>query len=128
MSDGSDAIALDSAWFVCGDDELNVLNVYLRSQSGLPVVSYNYTSNLSLPDPGKPEVDIEAATRSPRNSSRVYWAGSMSNGKAPFDNKPNRNRIFATTIAGSSGATTFTFGGWAALKSSILAWGRRGRL
>ncbi len=123
MSDGSDAVALDSAWYVCGDDELNVLNVYSRTRSGMPVVSYNYTSNLTLPDPAKPEADIEAATRSLRNAGRVYWAGSMSNGKAPFDNKPNRDRIFATTVSGTGASTTFTFGGWAALKSSLLAWG-----
>lgn len=123
MSDGSDGIALDDNYYVSGDDELNVLNVYSRNASGLPLVSYNYTSNLSLPDPGKPEADIEAATRSFVNSGRVYWLGSMSNGKAPFDNKPNRDRIFATTISGTGASTSFTFAGWAALRTSLLAWG-----
>ncbi len=123
MSDGSDAIAIDENYFISGDDEINVLNVYPRAQSGLPLVSYNYSSNLALPDPAKPEADIEAATRSFVNPGRVYWAGSMSNGKAPFDNKPNRDRIFATTVSGTGASTTFTFAGWAALKTSLLAWG-----
>ena len=123
MSDASDAIALDDNYYVSGDDELNVLNVYSRTASGLPLVSYNYTSNLALPDPAKPEVDVEAATRSFVNAGRVYWMGSMSNGKAPFDNKPNRDRIFATNVSGTGATTSFLFGGYAALRSAVLAWG-----
>jgi hypothetical protein len=123
LSDASDAVALDDDYYITGDDELDVLNVYSRKRSGLPLVSYNYASNLALPDPGKPEADIEAATHSLKDSSKVYWLGSMSNGKAPFDNKPNRDRIFATGVSGTGAATTFTFGGYAALKSSLLAWG-----
>ena len=123
MSDASDAIALDDNYFISGDDELNVLNVYSRSASGLPLASYNYTSSLSLPDPAKPEVDIEAATRSLRNTGRVYWLGSMSNGKAPFDNKPNRDRIFATNVSGTGATTSFSVMGYAALRSAILSWG-----
>jgi len=123
MSDGSDAVPLDNDYYVCGDDELNVLNVYSRTASGLPVKSYDYTSNLSLPDPAKPEVDLEAATVSPKNANRIYWLGSMSNGKAPFDAKPNRDRIFATNYTGTGASTAFSFAGYTALKSSILAWG-----
>ena len=123
MSDASDAIALDDDYYITGDDELNVLNVYSRKHSGLPLVSYNYSSFLALPDPGKPEADLEAATPSWKNLGRVYWMGSMSNGKAPFDAKPNRDRIFATKISGTGAATTFSFVGFAALKSSLLAWG-----
>jgi hypothetical protein len=123
MSDGSDGIAIDDNYYISGDDELNVLNVYSRSRSGMPLVSYNYTNYLNLPDPGKPEVDIEAAARSLVNTDRVFWMGSMSNGKAPFDNKPNRDRIFATKISGAGAATTFSFSGYAALRSAILSWG-----
>lgn len=123
ISDGSDAIVQNDSYYMVADDELNVINVYSRNLSGLPLVSYNYTSNLSLPDPSKPEVDIEASTPSPIISNRSYWLGSMSNGKAPFDNKPNRDRIFATTYTGTGAATTFTFFGYTSLKSAILAWG-----
>jgi len=66
---------------------------------------------------------VEAATTSPLNTGKVYWLGSMSNGKAPFDNKPNRDRIFATTISGTGAATTFSVTGYASLRSAILAWG-----
>lgn len=123
MSDASDGTPIDDNYYISADDELNVLNVYSRSASGLPLQSYNYTSFLSLPNPGSPEVDVEAAAASPVNTGRVYFLGSMSNGKSPFDNKPNRDRIFATTHSGTGAATTFSFNGYAALRTSLLAWG-----
>ena len=123
ISDASDAIALDDHSYVTGDDEQDVLNVYSRDSSGLPLVSFNYATLLNLPDLSKPEVDVEAATPSPLNTNKAYWLGSMSNGKAPFDNKPNRDRIFATTISGTGVATTFNVTGYASLRSAILAWG-----
>ncbi len=124
ISDASNGIALDSAYYVTGDDEQDVLNVYSRSNSGLPVKSYDYTSFLNLPDPSKPEVDVEATVKSPAIANRVYWLGSMSNGKAPFDNKPNRNRLFATTITGTGAATAFSFAGYYGnLRDRLIAWG-----
>jgi len=123
MSDGSDLIVQDNSYYISADDEMNILNVYSRAQSGMPLASYNYTSGLNLPNPGSPEVDIEASAVSPANANRSYWMGSMSNGKAPFDNKPNRDRIFATTYSGTGATTTFAFTGYAALRTSLLAWG-----
>jgi len=123
MSDASDAIAIDSSYYISGDDELNQLNVYSRYNSGLPLVIYDFSSQLALPNPSKPEVDLEAATRSFVNPNKLFWLGSMSNGKAPFDNKPNRNRLFATTVTGTGAATAFTFSGYCDLKNQILAWG-----
>lgn len=125
MSDASDAIAQDDNFYMSGDDELDVLNVYSRSASGLPLASFNYASYLSLPDPVKPEVDLEAATVSVANANRVYWLGSMSNGSAPsFSDKPNRNRIFATTTSGVGAATSFSFVGYYGnLKAELISWG-----
>ena len=124
MSDASDAIAIDSNYFMSGDDELNVLNVYSRAASGLPLVSYDYTSNLALPDPGNPEVDLEAATNSTANANMTYWLGSMSNGKSPFPDKPNRNRIFATSHNGTGASTTFSFVGYYGnLRGELISWG-----
>lgn len=123
ISDASDAIALDNNYFATGDDEQDVLNVYSRSSSGLPLTSFNYAAFLNLPDPNKPEVDVEAATPSPVNAGKVYWLGSMSNGKSPFDNKPNRDRIFATNITGTGAATTFNVTGFGSLRAALLTWG-----
>jgi hypothetical protein len=123
ISDASDAIPLDDDYYITGDDELNVLNVYSRSASGLPLTSYNYTSSLALPDPSKPEVDVEAATPSTLTPGRVYWTGSMSNGKIPYDNKPNRDRLFATTTTGTGASTAFAFVGYYNIRTALLAWG-----
>ncbi|MDN3656733.1 metallophosphoesterase [Ferruginibacter paludis] len=122
ISDASDAIALDDNYYITGDDELDVLNVYSRSASGLKVASFDFASTLNLPNPGKPEVDLEAATKSVVNVNRVYWLGSMSTG-SDFLSRPNRDRLFATTVAGTGTATTFSVLGYGAIKNSLLAWG-----
>ena len=124
MSDASDGIPLDDNYYISGDDELNVLNVYSRNESGLPLVSYDYTSYLNLSNPTKPEVDLEAGTVSPTNPNKIYWTGSMSTTKAPFAIAPNRDHIFATIVSGTGAATTFTFSGYYAnLREDIVAWG-----
>lgn len=125
ISDASDAIPLDDDYFITGDDELNVINVYSRLQSGLPFVSYNYGSNLSLPDGAAVEVDVEASAPSAVTTGRVYWIGSMSNGKSPdFADKPNRNRIFATNMSGTGASTVFSFSGYyGTLRQKLISWG-----
>ena len=123
MSDASDGIALDNNYYIIGDDEFDYLNVYSRSASGFPAVSYDYSSNLALPDPGHPEVDLEAAAKSPSVTNKMYWSGSMSNGASPFPNKLNRDRLFATTVTGTGASTTFTFAGYVNIRSALLAWG-----
>jgi hypothetical protein len=123
ISDASDALALDDDYYVTGDDEQNILNVYARANSGLPLKSFEYSSNLNLPEAGK-EVDVEAVTRSTGIANRVYWLCSMSNGKEPFEDKPNRNRLFATTITGTGAATSFSFDGYYDnLRARLIAWG-----
>ncbi len=123
MSDASDGIALDDNYYMSGDDEFDYINVYSRYASGSPLVSYDYSSNLALPDPAHPEVDVEAATQSPSVSARKYWSGSMSNGASPFPNKPNRDRLFATNVTGTGSSTAFNFGGYVNLRIPLLAWG-----
>ena len=123
MSDASDAISLDNDYYMTADDEVDVINVYSRHNSGLPVASFNYASYLNLPDQAKPEVDAEASAKSYKIANRYYWLGSMSNGKDPFDNKPNRDRLFATTVTGTGAATTISVNGYTAIRSALLTWG-----
>ncbi len=125
ISDGSAAIALDDEYFLVADDELNNLFVHSRKESGLPLTSYNYAGSLSLPDGTAEETDLEGGVRSTTVSGRVYWIGSMGNGKSPnFNSKPNRNRIFATTISGTGAATSLSVVGYyATLREKIIAWG-----
>ena len=129
FSDASTAIALDDNYMIISDDENNKLLVYHRKNSGLPVKSFDYSTLLNLTDlnGGVPrEIDLEGSAKGIANPGRVYWIGSMSNksSEPPYDARPNRNRIFATTIAGTGAATTFTYvGDYENLRNSVIAWG-----
>lgn len=123
MSDASDGIPLDSNYYISADDELDVINVYSRSHSGLPLVSFDYTNLVGLTDLSKPETDIEASTTSPNNTSKKYFIGSMSTGGSSFSIRPNRDIIFATLITGTGAATSFTVNGRVTLRSQIVSWG-----
>ena len=123
ISDASDAIELDGDYYMTADDEVDVVNVYSRKHSGLPLVSFNFSRMVNLPDTVKPEVDTEAGARSPKHTDKVYWMGSMSTGKAPFDLKPNRDRIVCTSVSGTGAATSINYAGYTAIKSALLTWG-----
>jgi len=126
-SDASTAVALDDNYMIISDDEKNILNVYSRSQSGLPVKSFDYSALLGLTDisAGAPrEIDLEASARSLTDNNRVYWMGSHSNKSNPgFDLRPNRNRIFATTVSGTGATTSFSFVGYyEGLRNAVSTW------
>ncbi|MBA2611208.1 MAG: T9SS type A sorting domain-containing protein [Bacteroidetes bacterium] len=124
MSDASDAVAIDNNYYISGDDELDILNVYSRTASGLPLVSFDYSSFINLASTSSPEVDLEAGTRSPLNTNRIYWMGSMSTGGSSFSIRPNRDRLFATTVSGTGATTTFSvLGYYASLRTAIVNWG-----
>ncbi len=130
FSDGSGAIALDSAYMLVVDDENNKLNVYYRWQSGLPVKTYDYggIAGLNLADlsGGVPrEIDLEATERSLAVPDRIYFMGSYSNqSTGSYNARPNRNRLFALNVTGTGAATAFSYiGDYESLKSDLLSWG-----
>lgn len=136
-SDASTAIALDDNYMIVSDDEKNILNVYNRHQSGLPVKSFDYGTltggglNLTDLSGGVPrEIDLEASARSLVNPSRMYWLGSHSNKSNPsFDLRPNRNRIFATDVTGTGATTSFSFAGYYdGLRTAMTAWSNTNNL
>jgi hypothetical protein len=129
-SDGSAALALDDDYMVVADDERNLLNVYYRNRSGLPVKTFDYSGitglNLADVSDGAPrEIDVEAVARGIARPGRSYWLGSLSNqSTGSFNNRPNRNRLFALDINGTGAATTFTYAGvYQNLKTSLTNWG-----
>lgn len=121
-SDGSTAIAIDSNYMLIGDDENQVLRLYDRNNSGLPVAGFDFTTSLGLTDisGGIPrEVDIEASTRI---GNRIYWTGSQSNNDNG-DSRINRDRIFATDVSGTGASTTLSYvGRYNFLREDIIAW------
>ncbi len=129
-SDASDAIALSDRYMAIADDEINLIYVFDRTTSGLPVTTFDYNQNnvLNLTD-GSPgnykELDVEAATASPTVTGRTYWFGSMSNSSTSFGAEPNRDRIVSVDLGGSveTNNLTFTNSGYASVRAQLIAWG-----
>ncbi|MCC5639939.1 cadherin-like domain-containing protein [Nostoc sp. CHAB 5844] len=122
-SDASTAISVGGTYFLAGDDESQVLRLYDYSRSGLPVAGFDFTSSLGLTQTNSSgnlrEVDIEASTRV---GDRIFWLGSQSNNEEG-NNRPNRNRIFATDITGTGATTTLSYAGrYDFLRQDIINW------
>lgn len=126
-ADASAAIALDDDFMVMADDEKNNLYVMNRKQSGLPIKTYYFGDLLGLTDGSVgdyKEVDVEACVRSRTTANKVYWLGSMSNAGSSNVYKVNSNKLFATTITGTSTATSFSVNGYYSnLRQRLIIWG-----
>ncbi|MBC7485346.1 MAG: T9SS type A sorting domain-containing protein [Cytophagaceae bacterium] len=119
-ADGSTAIPVDANYMFVADDENNIIRLYNRNTSGLPVYSFDAGSYLATTGT---EVDIEGSFRSPTNPNRIYWIGSLSNNKNG-ESRPDRDRIFATDIVGSGASATLTFVGYyKGLRAKLISWG-----
>lgn len=122
-SDASTAVAIDSQFMLVADDENQVLRLYDRSNSGLPIAGFDFTTSLALTDTsaGVPrEVDLEASLRV---GNRIYWLGSLSSSSSG-DYRPNRNRLFATDVSGSGATTSLSYvGRYDNLKANLISWG-----
>ena len=118
-SDASATVAIDAQTMFVADDETNVLRLYRRDQSGLPLNGFDFSGQLNLTDPDNPELDLEGSTRI---EDRVFWTTSFSNSKN-FHVRPNRHRVFATDLAGTGVDATLAYVGrydW--LLEDLVAW------
>ncbi len=128
ISDASAAIEVGDDYMMVANDETNYLYLYNKNHSGQPVKFFDFNQGniLGLTDSssGKwKEADVEAGVRSISNSNLIYWIGSMSN-NGSFFNKPNRNKLFAITIAGKGAAASFANAGhYSGLRQKLIAWG-----
>lgn len=128
FADASAAIALDDNYMIVANDENNLLYVYDRKRSGLPVTTYDFNqgNKLNLTDGSTnnwKEVDVEAGVASIATPGIIYWMGSMSNSSS-FNDKPNRNRLFAVYVSGTGSATSFIDTGHVeTLRAQLVTWG-----
>lgn len=128
IADASAAIALDDDYMIIANDESNLFYVYDRKKSGLPVTTFdfNQANYLTLTDGSTnnwKEVDVEAGVKSITTPGKIYWLGSMSNSSS-FNNKPNRDRLFAVNVTGTGSATSFTNSGfYSNLRQQLITWG-----
>ncbi len=128
ICDASAAIKINDSLYIIADDEKNVLCLYNRTKPGLPLQSFDYSNMLKLKDcKGKDcsETDVEAGVQSLKEAKKIYWLGSLSNGKYPKCKlKPNRNRVFSTTITQSNNETKMSVDKWySKLREDISRWG-----
>jgi hypothetical protein len=121
-ADASAAMPIDSSLMWVGDDENQIIRIYNRNASGLPIAAFNMTPFLGLTDieGGRPrEVDIEAATRV---GNRIFWIGAHSHANIA-EGRTNRSRLFATDTAGSGAASTLSYvGRYDYLKLDLVNW------
>ncbi len=106
MCDASAAVALGHGRFVVADDELDVLRIYQKSASA-PVGSLDlidYLHNRKGTDKNH-EGDIEGAAVI---GDRIYWISSHARKGKDGSVDPHRQRLFATTMAGTGNAATVT--------------------
>lgn len=128
IADASAAIALDDNYMVIANDETNLLYVFDRKNSGLPVTTFDFNQGnlLNLTDGSTgnwKELDLEAGVRSIATPGKMYWLGSMSNSSS-FNNKPNRDRLIAVTVSGTGAATSFANAGYYGnLRAKLITWG-----
>jgi len=118
-SDASATIAVDDDFMLVADDETNTLRLYDRNHSGLPLNGFDFSADLNLTDPDNPEMDLEASTYV---GATLFWTGSYSNSKN-FHVRPNRHRVFATTLSGTGIDATLAYAGrydW--LLEDMVAW------
>ncbi len=118
-SDASTAVMVDANFMFVADDENQVLRLYNRQNSGLPINGFDYSVSLGVVA-SNPEVDIESSVRI---GNRIYWLGSHSNSASSGALRPNRYRLFATDISGSGAAATLSYvGRYDNLRTDLINW------
>ncbi|MET0225611.1 MAG: DUF3616 domain-containing protein [Dokdonella sp.] len=118
-SDASATVAVDADTMLVADDETNILRLYDRHHSGLPLAGFDFSAQLNLTDPDNPEMDVEGSTRI---DNHLFWTGSYSNSKN-FHVRPNRHRVFATDLSGTGVDAALAYVGrydW--LLEDLVAW------
>ncbi len=118
-SDASTAVMIDVNYMLVADDENQVLRLYDRRNSGLPVTGFDYSISLGV-IASNPEVDIESSVRV---GNRIYWLGSHSNSANSGALRPNRYRLFATDVSGTGAATQLSYiGRYDNLRTDLVNW------
>lgn len=107
-SDGSTAQAIDENYMWVADDENQILRLYDRNQSGMPVKRINFVPDLGSDD----EIDLEGSFR---NGDLLYWMGSHTNDE--------RSVIFGAIESDDGAEASLTYAGsYTSLRDDLVAW------
>jgi len=122
--DGSTAIPLPGGRLLLGDDENQVLRLYHRWESGLPLQRFPMTPFLGLTDIENNvprEVDIEGSTRV---GDRLFWMGAHSHANIA-EARTNRSRLFAVDLVDDGETVALNYRGrYDYLKQDLAAYDR----
>ncbi len=114
-SDASAAVPIGTTHMLVANDEDQVLRLYERANSGLPVATFNLNTSLALAK----EADLETAVRI---GNRVYWIASHGNGR-DGDAEPTRRIAFSTDLTGSGAGTGVIYvNQFTGLRDNLIAW------
>jgi hypothetical protein len=117
VSDVSAATGIDAATFLAANDEDRSLWLFHRDASGLFRKAFDTAPWLGLGSTR--ETDVEGCAR---NGSLAYWIGSHGN-NTDGTPRPDRQRLFATTISGTGQDTTLACTGYYAnLRTDLVNW------
>ena len=127
--ESSAAIGMDANYMFVADNEHEKLRLFTRFPTDAcpdPVYTFDARPFLNL-TATNPEDDLEAAAMSNVNgTNRIYWLGSHSNSKNSGSLRPNRNRLFATTVSGKgTGSPPYSLsyvGRYDNLRDDLIAW------
>lgn len=124
MADASAVVAVGDDYMFVADDESNEIHLFHRSRSGKALSKVDISAKAA--GVGDEEFDLEGACPSslPYNSGkRVYWIGSLANGKSGKE-KPYRDRLIATDIIGDGATATLAVRSYSAqMRAALIAWG-----
>lgn len=119
----SAVVALDETYMAVANENNQQINIYPRTESGMPIATFDVSDLLALPSQNEngvyATVDIESATQI---GNVQIWLGSHSavNGQPRL----NRYRLFATQSNGQGADTQLSFlGYYDGLLDSINGWG-----
>ncbi|MEO1090948.1 MAG: DUF3616 domain-containing protein [Pseudomonadota bacterium] len=110
-SDASAAVAIDDDYMIVADDEEDqILGLYDRDRSGLPLKAFSFTAELGLP--AGAEIDQEGVARV---DDTLYWIGSHETDA--------RSYLYSTELTPNGADSTLTFGNaYATLRAELAAW------
>ncbi len=131
-SDISAATAIDGQFMIAANDEDQILRVFDRKTSGVPVAQFNMAPGQLQPPLQLAQVDAQSTLYETdleacvRVGNRIYWIGSHDNNK-DGELRPNRSRLFAIDISGTGAQTQISFAGrYDHLRADLIQWDNSG--
>ncbi len=112
----SAAFSVGGGYMITAGDENNVISLYKERESGPPLKTWNFDSELPF---GATSINIHGAARA---GNTAYFVGGFDNSNSG-EAQPARNTLFAVRINGSGAGTELSYvGSYEGLREDITSW------